>query len=68
MEQIVQLGKEIKAKIPDTRLYIGFTGGTNIMAIAAGYSALILRVTGHYVLKEENEIIKLDPELILEKM
>ena len=38
---IVKKGREILENDPDIKIFIGFTGD-NIMAIAAGYSALIL--------------------------
>ena len=68
-----QIIKEIGVRIKNLRnffknrvnIYIGFTGGTNLMAIGAGYSAAILNVKAHYILKENNQIIEFNPSGIL---
>jgi hypothetical protein len=62
---LVNTGKQILQQNPETKLFIGFTGGTNIMAIAAGYSALLLHAEGHYVLKEQNQIVPISPDHII---
>ena len=50
---------------PNIKIYIGFTGGTNLMAIAAGYSAIILNAESHYVLKDKDEILIFKPNEIV---
>jgi len=58
--------KKLRKNFKDrAKIYIGFTGGTNLMAIGAGYSAAVLNVTAHYVLKENNQIIEFNPSEIL---
>lgn len=56
ISQILNIGVKFKKEFPNARLNIGFTGGTNIMAIAAGICALLLKVDGHYILKTTKEI------------
>jgi DNA-binding transcriptional regulator LsrR (DeoR family) len=62
---LVNTGKQLLHQNPETKLFIGFTGGTNIMAIAAGYSALLLHAEGHYVLKDQNQIVPISPDHII---
>lgn len=47
------------------KIYIGFTGGTNLMAIGAGHSAALLNLDAHYVIKDNNQIIEFKPARIL---
>ena len=53
---------------PNIKIYIGFTGGTNLMAIAAGYSAIILNAESHYVLKDKDEILIFKPNEIVSSL
>ncbi len=70
---LTQIVKEIGVRVKDLRtifkdqvkLYIGFTGGTNLMAIGAGYSAAILNIEAHYIMKENNQIIEFNTSGIL---
>ena len=70
---LTQIVKEIGTRVKKLRInfkdqvkiYIGFTGGTNLMAIGAGYSAAILNVEAHYILKENNQIIEFNTSEIL---
>ena len=70
---LTQIVKEIGTRVKKLRrnfkdqvkIYIGFTGGTNLMAIGAGYSAAILNVEAHYILKENSQIIEFNPSEIL---
>jgi len=50
---------------PNIKIYIGFTGGTNLMAIAAGYSAIILNAESHYVLKDKDNVLIFKPNEIV---
>ena len=74
-DSLQQITSEIiwRAKIeiiehPNVKLYVGFTGGTNLMAIAAGYSAMILNAESHYVLKDKDEILIFKPSQIISSL
>jgi hypothetical protein len=66
MHEIISRARNYTARPDPPKVYIGFTGGTNLMAIAAALSALVLRAEGHYVVKDTDEIIILDPVRIVE--
>lgn len=65
ISKIVENAKMELIDQPHIKIYIGFTGGTNLMAIAAGYSAMILHAESHYVLKDKNDILFFQPNQIL---
>jgi 3-dehydroquinate synthetase len=58
--EIIEKSRQIKQTQPNSEIYIGFTGGTNLMAISAGYSALLLGVKGHYLIKGEEQFMVID--------
>jgi hypothetical protein len=68
MNEIITRARNYTARPDPPKIYIGFTGGTNLMAIAAGLSALVLRAEGHYVVKDTDEIIVLDPARIVDSV
>ncbi len=68
INEIVWRAKKEIIEQPNVKLYMGFTGGTNLMAIAAGYSAMILNAEGHYVLKEKDEILIFKPSQIISSL
>ena len=57
--------KELREESKALEFYIGLTGGTNLMAIAAGFCAYILGLKGHYIVKDNNEILFFDPRKIV---
>jgi len=63
--EIIWRAKSEMIEHPNIKIYIGFTGGTNLMAIAAGYSAMILNAESHYVLKDKDEILIFKPNEIV---
>jgi len=63
--EIIWSAKSEMIEHPNIKIYIGFTGGTNLMAIAAGYSAMILNAESHYVLKDKDEILIFKPNEIV---
>lgn len=44
--------------IENVDYYIGYTGGTNLMAIAAGISSILINARGHYVIKDNDKILE----------
>jgi len=65
IKEIIWRAKKEIIEHPNVKIYIGFTGGTNLMAIAAGYSAMILKAESHYVLKDKDEILIFKPSQII---
>ena len=66
--QIIWSAKKEMIEDPNIKIYIGLTGGTNLMAIAAGYSAMILNAESHYVLKDKDEILIFKPKEIVSSL
>lgn len=66
--EIIWRAKKEIIEHPNVKLYVGFTGGTNLMAIAAGYSAMILNAESHYVLKDKEEILIFKPNQIISSL
>lgn len=66
--EIIWRAKKEIIEHPNIKLYVGFTGGTNLMAIAAGYSAMILNAESHYVLKDNDEILIFKPNQIISSL
>jgi hypothetical protein len=66
--EIIWRAKKEIIEHANIKIYIGFTGGTNLMAIAAGYSAMILNAESHYVLKDTDEILVFKPKEIVSSL
>ena len=66
--EIVWRAKKEMIEHPNIKIYIGFTGGTNLMAIASGYSAMILKAESHYVLKDKDKILIFKPNEIVSSL
>jgi len=66
--EIIWRAKKEIIEHPNVKLYVGFTGGTNLMAIAAGYSAMILTAESYYVLNDNDEILIIKPSQIISSL
>jgi len=66
--EIVWRAKKEMIEHPNIKIFIGFTGGTNLMAIAAGISAMVLNAESHYVLKDKDEILFFKPNEIVSSL